>query len=305
MKILVAGATGVLGVRAIPAMVKAGHDVIGVARSPGKRAVLERLGATAIEVDLFDAAAVHRAVRDVDVIINLATSVPSGFRVVFPWAWNAMSRIRREVSRNLVDAALAAPTVQRLIQESFAPVYAAAGDRWIDESFPVRPARYNRSVLDAEGNADRFTQSGRPAVTLRFGLLYGAGDALTRQMIDSVRRGWFPMFGRSESYSSWIAQDDAAAAVVAALGVPAGTYNVVESEPMRRRDLADGIARLLGTSPPRFLPSWATPFGGAVGPTLARSLRISNRKLRGASDWVPRYPTTLEGLASIITGIDG
>jgi hypothetical protein len=81
--------------------------------------------------------------------------------------------------------------------------------------------------------------------------------------------------------------------------VPAGIYNVVEDEPMRRRDLGDGIARLLGVRPPRLLPGWATPLGGVLGETFARSLRVSNRKLRGASGWAPRFPTTLDGFAAI------
>jgi nucleoside-diphosphate-sugar epimerase len=187
-----------------------------------------------------------------------------------------------------------------VIQESFAPIYADARDRWIDESSPVRAARYNRSALTAEANAERFTSAGRAGVVLRFGLLYGPRDEFTQQMIDAVRRGWFPLFGRSDGYSSWAHHDDAASAVVAALGVPAGTYNVVEDEPMRRRDLANGVAKLLGVSPPRFLPRWATLLGGVVGETIARSLRISNRKLRQATGWAPRYPTTLDGMADLL-----
>ena len=68
---------------------------------------------------------------------------------------------------------------------------------------------------------------------------------------------------------------------------------------MRRGELADGIARLLGVRPPRLLPRWATPLGGVVGATIARSLRISNRKLRRASGWEPRYRSALDGFGAI------
>jgi nucleoside-diphosphate-sugar epimerase len=122
------------------------------------------------------------------------------------------------------------------------------------------------------------------------------------QLLDSVRRGWFPLVGRAEGYASWVSHDDAAAAVVAALGVPAGTYNVVEQEPMQRRQLADAIARLLGVRPPRLLPAWVTRFTGSVGETLARSLRVSNRKLERASGWRPRFPTMLDGLTEVLRG---
>jgi 2-alkyl-3-oxoalkanoate reductase len=301
MRIFVAGATGVLGSRAVPLMVEAGHAVTAVGRTPEKRTLLERLGARGVEVDLFDAPAVRRAVEGADAICNLATAVaPSGFRSFLPWSWRAMDRIRRQVSANLVDAALAGGTVQRVIQESFAPIYADAGDAWVDESSVVRPSRYNRTALDAEASAERFTRAGRTGVVLRFALLYGPGDAVALQIVDGVRRGLFPMFGPPGAYSSWSAHQDAASAVVAALGVPAGVYNVVEDEPMRRRDLANGIAGLLGVRPPRMLPRWTARLGGSVGEMLVRSLRISNRKLRNASGWAPRYRTTLDGFEAVI-----
>ena len=288
-----------IGRRAIPPMLAAGHQVTAAGRDPAKLRELERAGARAAAVDLFDPVAVRRAVEGVEVLCNLATAVPpTGPGMLLPRAWRPMARVRREVSRNLLDAALAGETVRRFIQESFAPIYAAAGDEWVSESSRVEPARYNRSALDAEARAERFTRAGRMGVVLRFGLFYGPNDPSTTTLIQAVRRGWFPLFGRPEAYVSWAAHDDAAAAVVAALGVPAGIYNVVD-EPMRRRELANGLARLLEVRPPRFLPAWATPLGGAVGPTMARSLRISNRKLREASGWSPRYRTALDGFEAV------
>ena len=300
MRIFLTGATGALGRRVVPLLLDAGHQVTGVARSPEKRQLLERQGARAVQLDLFDVRAVRPAVKDADTVVNLATAVPPGIRAFLPWPWHEMARIRRYVSRNLVDAALAGGAVRRIVQESFAPIYADQGDRWIDESSPVRPARYNRTALDAEANAERFSRAGRAGVVLRFGLLYGPGDRMTLQMLELVRRGWFPLFGRPEGYTSWLHHQDAATAVVAALEVPAGIYNAAENEPMRRRDLANGIAKLLDVAPPRLLPGWATLLGGVVGETLARSLRVSNRKLRAGGGWAPRYSTILEGVAAIL-----
>jgi nucleoside-diphosphate-sugar epimerase len=300
MRVFLSGATGVLGVRVVPLLLEAGHEVTAVGRTPVKRQQLENLGARALETDLFDAAAVSRAVQGADAICNLATAVPPGARLFLPWSWHEMDRIRRQVSANLVDGALAAGTVRRIVQESFAPIYADGGDAWLDEPSVVRPARYNRSTLDAEASANRFTGTGGAGVVLRFGWLYGPGDAATLQLVDAVRRGWFPLFGRREAYASWCAHEDAARAVVAALAVPAGIYNVVEDDPMRRGELGLGIARLLGVPPPRFFPVWARHLAGVVGETIARSLRISNRKLKGASDWSPRYHKTLDGFAEIV-----
>jgi nucleoside-diphosphate-sugar epimerase len=300
MRVFIAGATGVIGMRVVPMLVAAGHDVTGVCRTERKLTALQQLGARGIGVDLFDADGVRRAVARHDVVINLTTAVPSPARMLLPGAWRAMDRVRRQVSANLVAAALAGDSVGRLIQESFAPIYADAGDEWIDESSPVQPARYNRSVVDAESNAERITRAGRVGVVLRFGAFYGPGDPLVQQVVAAVRRGWFPLFGEPDGYYSFVAHEDAATAVAAALGVPAGIYNVVEQEPMRRRELAEGIAQLLGVRPPRFLPHWVARLAGSLGDTLGRSLRISNRKLEHASDWTPKHRTTLDGLGAIL-----
>lgn len=302
MRIFVAGATGVVGRRVVPNLVEAGHDITAVGRTPEKRRRLEERGARAVEVDLFDASAVRHAVGDAEVIINLTTAVPpAGIRMLLRRSWREMDRVRRHISANLVDAALSGQ-VRRVIQESFAPIYADGGDAWLDETAEVRPADYNRSALEAESQADRCTRAGHSGVVLRFAYMYGPRDPLTEQLLDGVRRGWFPLFGSPDAYGSWIAHDDAAAAVVAALDVPAGIYNVVEDEPLRRRDLAEGLAQTLGVKSPRFLPGWVTALGGGVAATLARSLRISNRKLREASEWAPRYPTALDGLRPIVRG---
>ena len=299
MRVFVTGATGVAGRRAVPLLIAAGHQVTAVARSAEKEAALSATGASPIVVDLFDADAVRRAVAGQDVVINLATAVPPSSRVMLPGAWKEMDRIRRDASAILVDAALAAG-VRRFVQESFAPIYADQGDAWIDENSPIKPARYNRTTLDAEASAERFTRGGGTGVVLRFAYFYGpdAGGA-TLDMLRFVRRRWSPAPG-PEGFVSSIAHDDVATAVVAALGVPAGIYNVVDDEPLRRREFFGSMARALGVAPPRFLPKWAGRLMGGVGETLTRSLRISNRKFRQASGWAPKYPSARDAWPDLL-----
>src|SRR5438132_6178499 len=160
MKVFVAGATGVLGKRAVRLLVEGGHDVTAVARSQEKAALLEALGTTPVTLDLFDAAAVKSAVAGHDAVLNLATHIPAGARAALPGGFAENDRIRREVSRNLVDAALATGAT-RYVQESITFGYADAGDQWIDEDSPVSVPSYAQSALDAEANAARFTDAGR------------------------------------------------------------------------------------------------------------------------------------------------
>lgn len=281
----------------MPMLVKTGHHVTAVVRSPAKRASLEHAGVSPIPLDLFDPDHVRRAVADHDVVINLATHMPSStLRMLLPWSWRENDRIRRDASRILVDAAIAAG-VKQFIQESFAPTYPARGEGWIDESVPLAPVSYNMTVLDAERSAQRFTESGGIGIVLRFAAFYGPDSYPLRDMLQAVRRGFAPLPGAPASFVSSIAHDDAATAVVAALNLPAGVYNVADNEPVRRSQYIAILAQCVGARPPRPMPGWMTALMGSTAKLLGRSQRISNQKLRNsAPGWIPEYPSVREGL---------
>ena len=299
MRILLAGATGVIGRRVVPLLVAQGHTVTGVARTPEKRTLLAGLGASPTELDLFDADRVRRAAQGHDAIINLATHIPPASRTFLPGAWRENDRIRRLGAANLADAALGAG-IGRFIQESFAPIYADAGEQWIDEQAPVRAARYNKAVLDAEAAADRIAREGAAGIVLRFAFFYGADSAFTRDLVRSVRRGLALTLGPPDGFVSSISHDDAAAAVVAALRIPAGVYNVTDDDPLRRREFVDTLAVALEVPLPRLLPPWLAHVAGSIGDTLSRSQRIPNTKLRAASGWAPKYPSVREGWRAVV-----
>ena len=168
-----------------------------------------------------------------------------------------------------------------------------------DERYPVAPAPYNETTLDAERSALRFAESGATGIVLRFAGLYGP-DAMTRDLVNMVKWGWSPLPGRPDAYYSSVTQDDAATAVVATLGVPSGTYNVVDDEPLPRRAWVNAVAAAVGAKPPKFAPAWTARFMGAVGELMSRSQRISNRKLKAASGWTPAFPSTREGWHAVV-----
>jgi nucleoside-diphosphate-sugar epimerase len=299
VKVFVVGATGVVGRRVVPLLLQSGHDVTAVGRSPAKRDALTRAGALAVDVDLFDESRLHRAVAGYDVVVNLATHIPSSTtRMLLPWSWRENDRVRRIGSATLAGAALAAGA-GRFIQESFAPAYADGGEEWITEGHPFEPVRYNRSVLDAEQAAARFAARGTIGVVLRFAGFYGPDAFTLREMVNTMRRGWIPLPGSPDAFISSISHDDAASAVAAAIGIPAGVYNVSDDEPLRRREWVDAVTTTFGIARPKPLPSLAVRLGGSTMELLSRSQRISNRKLRSASSWTPRYPSVREGLAAV------
>ena len=299
MRIFVTGATGVVGRRVVPLLLDRGHSVSGVGRSPSKRALLEKQGAIAVDVDLFDPKSLRRSLGGHDAVVNLATHMPSSaMRMLLRWSWRENDRIRREASAALVNAALAAG-VGRFIQESFAPVYEDGGDRWIDESWPLRPAAYNQTVLDAERSAERFTASGGIGIIVRFSVFYGADSRALHEIVRTIRSGWSPLPGDPSGFVSSISHDDAATAVVALLNAPNGPYNVTDDEPLRRSEWVDSLADALSVPHPRALPRLVTHFGGSTMRLLARSQRVTNAKLRSATGWSPRWPSVREGWPAI------
>jgi nucleoside-diphosphate-sugar epimerase len=300
VRILVTGSTGVVGIRLIPLLLRAGHRVSAVARSAGSRDALQRQGAVALDLNLFDRDAVCRAVEGHDTIVNLATHMPSSTtKMFFRRSWRENDRLRREASATLVEAARAGGTT-RFIQESFAPVYPDRAAQWIDEATPIAPVAYNRTIADAEAHASAFSGDGRAGIVLRFGAFYGADAAQVAELIGWLKRGWAPIPGPAGAYLSSCSHDDAASAVAEAVALPAGTYNVADDEPVTHEEYVASLARALKVPVPRLPPSWLTALSGSLGELLARSVRVSNRKLRSMSRWEPKYPSVREGWPALI-----
>jgi nucleoside-diphosphate-sugar epimerase len=194
MRLLITGGTGVLGRAVQPVADAAGHE----AAMPRHE-----------ELDLFDPSAVADAVHDVDGVLHLATRIRSLDQISDPDAWRENDRLRAEASRILVDAAIAADAevyVQPTVAFVYPPEGPASEDTPVREVLPIL-----RSALAAEQQAERFARAGGRGVVLRFGLLDGPGTWFDEPMGD---------FGATLHVS------DAGRALLSALSLPSGTYNV-------------------------------------------------------------------------------
>jgi nucleoside-diphosphate-sugar epimerase len=275
-EIVITGSTGTIGRRAVREVLAAGHRVTGVTRSASGRERLESLGAQAVEADVFDQASLRRAFAGADAVINLLTHVPRADRMPDPAAWAENDRVRTEASAAIARAAQAVGA-KRLVQESIAFVYADGGDAWLDEDAPAAGGGVTTSALTAERNARELFAG--ETVILRFGLFMGPDSGSTLAALDTARGGSSIANGRPDAYRPTLWLDDAAAAIAAALRVPAGTYNVADDDPPTNAEIDAALAAAVGLQALR-------PRTPQDGP-LARSQRVSNRRLREASDWAP------------------
>ncbi len=153
MRIFVAGASGVIGLRLLPLLVAAGHEVAGMSRSPAKIAGLEALGAEPVLCDVYDADAVRAAVVEFgpDAVMHQLTDLPDDAAKIAELAARN-DRMRREGTRNLLAAALAA-RAERILAQSIA--WEPPRDRGVT----IR--EHEHAVLHAGG------------VVIRYGQLYG------------------------------------------------------------------------------------------------------------------------------------
>jgi nucleoside-diphosphate-sugar epimerase len=179
MRIFLAGASGAIGRRLVPLLLRAGHAVTGTTRSAENAKLLEGAGVTAAVLDVFDAPAIADAVRSArpDVVIHQLTDLLREFdQAQIAASYSKNARIRTEGTRNLVAAAQAA-SVRRFIVQSIAFAYAEGGEPH-PETDPLNLADPTRAVT-VKGAADMEQQvlgcPGIAPIVLRYGLLYGPG----------------------------------------------------------------------------------------------------------------------------------
>lgn len=218
MRIFLAGAGGAIGRRLTPLLRAAGHGVVGTTRSAAKAAALQALGAESVVVDVFDAAALARAVKAAapDVVVHQLTDLayaPGTPRYEEGLERNA--RLRIDGTRNLVAAAKAAGVI-RLIAQSIAFVYAPGeGERVETDPLDVDADGTRRRTVDGVVALEQATLSMPEGIVLRYGFLYGPGT-------------WF----ESEKRAKPALHIDAAAqaALLAVTRGERGIYNIAEDD---------------------------------------------------------------------------
>jgi nucleoside-diphosphate-sugar epimerase len=294
MRVFVTGGTGAIGSYSVPALIGAGHIVSALARNEAKARVLRDQGATPVSASLFDRQGLTAAFADHEVVVNLASALPSPQRFILKSAWAECHRVRAEGSATVVAAALDAK-VPRVVQESVAMIYRDGADRWIDEDWRTDNYPIAAGNHAAEANARRFAQAGGETVILRFGVFYGHGAAHSEQIMGLARRHIGFQAGLPQSYVSSIHLADAADAVAAALQCPVGTYNIVDDEPVTSRDNALAMSDAVGARPWLRGPGRLALLLGDRTTSMTRSLRVSNTRFRSATTWKPLYPSVREG----------
>jgi len=124
-------------------------------------------------------------------------------------------------------------------------------------------------------------------------------------LIKLARRGMSMNVGGADGYAPMISCDDAARAVVAALDAPAGAYNVVDDDPMTRRQLDAAMAAAVGGQRMLRPPKAALRAAGEDAKIFLLSNRPSNQRFKAATGWAPKDRSTRDGFIALDRAIPG
>ena len=304
MRVLVAGATGVVGRQLVPQLVAAGHEVTGTTRSAEKAGAIHAAGAEAAVVDGLDAIGVGEVIAkaEPEVVIHQMTALSGDFDLRhFARTFATTNELRTTGLDNLLAAAQAAGA-RRIIAQSFAgfPTVRSGGPvKTEDDPYDPNPPQEMRSALEAIKHLERtVVASPLEGIVLRYGPLYGPGSSDI--MVDILKRRQMPVIGNGAGVWSFLHVQDAASAAVAALdrGTP-GIYNVVDDEPAPVSVWLPVLARSVGAKPPLRIPAWLGRLvaGEAAVSMMTQVRGASNAKAKRELGWAPAWPTWRDGFA--------
>jgi hypothetical protein len=282
MRVVVAGASGLIGSALVPALREAGHDVVR----------LVRRAATAPDEARWDPAA---GVLDTDALGNVDAFVNvAGATIDARWT----SRRRRDIvnsrvltTRLLAEAAAAAAHRPVLVCSSAMGIYGPdRGDEELTEE-SSHGTGFLAGVVEAwEAAADPAREAGLRVVHLRTAHVLSRRGGLLGRMLLPFRLGLGGRIGSGRQWWSWIVIDDAVAGYRLALeGDLEGPVHLASPNPVTNAEFVDALGRALRR--PTLLPTptpalWAMFGGEALHEAVLAGARLVPARLRAAGfEW--------------------
>jgi uncharacterized protein (TIGR01777 family) len=266
MRIAVTGASGLIGSSLAASLSTTGHDVVPIVRRETGRA-----GEVAWDphAGVIDTA----ALEGVDAVVHLA-GAPIGRR----WTAGRKREIIESRERGTRLLATALTTLERrprvFVSASAVGIYGSRGDEVLIES-SEHGSDFLATVCEAwEGTTRPAAEAGIRVVNLRFGVVL---EALLSRLLRPFRLGLGGRVGNGRQWLSWIALDDATAAIREALSNFSlqGPVNAASPLPVTNAELTRTLGRVLHR--PTVIPVPAAAISLAFG-EMGRSVLLASQR---------------------------
>ena len=280
MRVLVTGATGFVGRRLCEVLSESGCRVTALSRRPETARELVPCLSQVYAWRPVEEAPPLESLEQVDAVIHLA-----GESVVGRWTARKRRAIRESrvrSTRNLADAIRRAETGPKtLISASAIGYYGDQGEMELIESMPAADDFLGEACGQWEREGARASKAGVRVVHLRIGIVLAAGGGALDAMLLPARLGLGGPLGSGRQWWSWIHREDLIGMVQHVLADEnlSGPFNATSSNPVRQKDFAKVLGRVL--SRPAFLPTPGIALklvlGGFAGELLSSKKVLPDR----------------------------
>jgi uncharacterized protein (TIGR01777 family) len=285
MRVVVTGASGLIGAPLVTRLRASGHEVVRLVR---------RRPAADDEV-FWDPS---RGEIDLDRLGTVQAAVHLAGAGVGDRRWTARyKRILRDSrvlgTRTLVRALLAQPEAPKvLVAGSAVGYYGSRGEEELAEESPAGRGFLAELVQDWEGETEPAAKAGIRVPLARTGLVLAPRGGAVGPLLPLLKVGLGGPLGNGRQWWSWISLDDETAALQFLVqGDLSGPVNLVAPHPARNRDVIAALGRALHR--PALLPAPGPALRvvlGELAHDVLASQRVSSQRLQRAG-FVFRHPT--------------
>ncbi|MFP9099369.1 TIGR01777 family oxidoreductase [Flavobacterium sp. RHBU_24] len=252
MRVLISGATGLVGKNIVQVLHKQGYHIHYLTTSRDK--VKDKKNYTGFYWNPIKGDIDIKCLENVGVIIHLA-----GASISKRWTTKYKQEIieSRVLSTKVLYTLLknTQNTVHHFISASATGVYPSSTDKVYNEDSPERDSSFLGTVVQQwEAAADEINTLGIKVAKLRTGLVLSGKGGVLKELAGPVRLGIGSAFGSGKQVQSWIHADDLACMYMHILknGLE-GVYNGVAPHPVTQHELVKTIAKVLDK--PYFMPN--------------------------------------------------
>jgi nucleoside-diphosphate-sugar epimerase len=248
-RVLVTGATGLVGGHLAARLIERGFDVCGLVRSDGAKRKLEARKVFAVRGDLTDPESLARACSGCGAVFHAAALMDD-----VPTPHEQMLRVNAAGTESIAEAAAEAGA-SHLVFVSSAVVYGRGPVHGVREEAPLVPhSAYSESKIEAEAILERFAREGTLGVTIfRPYWVYGKHD---QRFLPHLRRALalpqIPLVEGGKALQDAIDATDLADAMILAAERGAkgsAIYNASDGVRHTVRQIVETAAQALSISP--------------------------------------------------------